>query len=96
MRNSYIVTYDISDEKRLRKVFQILRGYGDHLQYSVFECQLTARDLVRLRVELATVIHHQEDQVLFVDLGPAEGRGERVITALGKPYTSMDGPCVVV
>ncbi|NLE47060.1 MAG: CRISPR-associated endonuclease Cas2 [Sandaracinaceae bacterium] len=28
---TYIVTYDISDPKRLRKVFQILRGYGDHL-----------------------------------------------------------------
>ncbi len=41
MRQSYLVTYDIADEKRLRKVFKIMRGYGDHLQYSVFECQFT-------------------------------------------------------
>ena len=34
------------DDKRLRKVFQTMRAYGDHLQYSVFECQLTAMDLV--------------------------------------------------
>lgn len=96
MRNSYLVCYDICDDKRLRKVFQILRGFGDHLQYSVFECQLTRTDMVRLRAELARVIHHKEDQVLFVDLGPAEGRGDRVITALGKPYTNIDAPCIIV
>jgi CRISPR-associated protein Cas2 len=66
------------------------------LQYSVFECQLTVSDLARCRAELAAIIHHREDQVLFVNLGPAEGRGDRVITALGKPYTSMDGPCIIV
>jgi CRISPR-associated protein Cas2 len=96
VRSSYLVCYDICDDKRLRKVFEVMRGYGDHLQYSVFECQLTPTDLVRLRAELAGIIHHQEDQVLFVDLGPAEGRGERVITSLGKPYTTLDGPCIVV
>ena len=53
-------------------------------------------DLARCRAELAAIIHHREDQVLFVNLGPAEGRGDRVITALGKPYTSLDGPCIIV
>ena len=53
-------------------------------------------DLVRLRAALAKIIHHQDDQVLFVYLGPAEGRGDRVITALGKPYSPVDGPCIVV
>jgi CRISPR-associated protein Cas2 len=96
MRQSFLVCYDISDDKRLRKVFQIMRGYGDHLQYSVFECQLTRTDLVRLQAELSGVIHHNLDQVLFVDLGPADGRGDRVITALGKPYTNVDSPCIIV
>ena len=31
MRQSYLVCYDICDDKRLRKVFQTMRGYGDHL-----------------------------------------------------------------
>lgn len=96
MRQSYLVCYDICEDKRLRKVFNIMRGYGDHLQYSVFECQFTQRDLVSCRAELAQVIHHDEDQVLFVHLGPAEGRGDRVITALGLPYTALDGPCFIV
>jgi CRISPR-associated protein Cas2 len=96
MRNSYLVCYDICEDKRLRKVFQLMRGYGDHLQYSVFECQLTPVDLVKLRRDLGGIIHHKEDQVLFIDLGPSEGRGDRVITALGKPYTNLDSPCIVV
>lgn len=96
MRGSYIVCYDICDDRRLRKVFQIMRGWGDHLQYSVFECQLSASDLVRLRAELSPIINHREDQVLFVYLGPSEGRGDRVITALGKPYSPVDAPCIVV
>jgi CRISPR-associated protein Cas2 len=96
VRTSYLVCYDICDEKRLRRVFQAMRGYGDHLQYSVFECQFRAVDLARCRAELAGIINQKEDQVLFVNLGPAEGRGDRVITALGKPYTSVDAPCIVV
>ncbi len=96
MRNSYIVTYDIADPKRLRQVFKCMRAWGDHLQYSVFECQLTKLDLVRLRATIAEIIHHDEDQVLFVDLGPAEGRGDRVISALGKPYVNVDAPLIVV
>jgi len=96
MRQSYLVCYDISDEKRLRKVFKTMRGFGDHLQYSVFECQFTPSDLIRCRTELSRIIHHSNDQVLFVHLGPSEGRGDRVITALGMPYTAVDALCLIV
>jgi CRISPR-associated protein Cas2 len=96
MRNTFLVCYDICEEKRLRTVFKTMRDFGDHLQYSIFECQFTETDLVRCRHALSEIINHREDQVLFVDLGPVEGRGERVITALGKPYISIDSPCIVV
>ncbi len=96
MRNTYIVCYDISDPKRLRDVFKTMRDWGDHIQLSVFECRLTRSDLVTMRGELSEIVHHGEDQVLFVDLGPAGARGDRVITALGRPYTVVDAPCVIV
>lgn len=96
MRHTYIVSYDIADPKRLRQVFKAMRAWGDHLQFSVFECQLSRMDLAKLRAALADIIHHTEDQVLFVDLGPSEGRGDRVITALGKPYVNIDAPLIVV
>ena len=96
MRQSYLVCYDITDDRRLRKVFKTMRGFGDHLQYSIFECQFTQRDLARCRAELSRIIQHDEDQILFVYLGPAEGRGDRVITALGLPYTNFDQSCYIV
>lgn len=96
MRNTYLVCYDVSDAKRLRAVFRKMRDFGDHLQFSVFECQLSRADLARCRQALSEIIHHDFDQVLFIDLGPSEGRGDRVITALGKPYTPIDAACFVV
>jgi CRISPR-associated protein Cas2 len=96
MRHTYIVTYDICDDKRLRKVFKVCRDFGDHLQYSVFECDLNPAEKVSLQSLLEGIINHAEDQVLFIDLGPAQGRGDRVITALGVPYTKLDAPCYVV
>lgn len=96
MRNTFLVCYDICDDKRLRKVFKAMRDFGDHLQYSIFECQFSPADLARCRHTLGEIIHHLEDQVLFVDLGPTDGRGDRVIISLGKAYAPFDAPCVVI
>ena len=96
MRQAYIVTYDVCNPRRLRKVFKTMIGYGDHLQLSVFRCELSPRELVELRAKLASAIHHNEDQVLFVDIGPVEGRGAGSITALGKPYAPPERRAVVV
>ncbi len=97
MRTSYLICYDILRRQTPpQSVPEAMRGCGDHLQYSIFECQLTASDLARCRADLAAIINHKEDQVLFVNLGPAEGRGDRVIVALGKPYTAVDSPCIIV
>ena len=95
MRRNTIVTYDICDEKRLRKVLKICKGFGIHLQYSVFECDLTREERARMEASLAEVLKHDEDQVLFMDLGPSEARGEKTIAALGKVYHRMEAPCYV-
>jgi CRISPR-associated protein Cas2 len=87
------VCYDIADDKRLRRVFKACKNYGDHLQYSVFECDLNPTEKLSLERDLGELIKHDEDQVLFVALGSTEGRGDRVITALGLPYTKIDAPC---
>lgn len=96
MRTTYIVTYDICDDKRLRKTFTICRNYGVHLQLSVFECDLSPADLVKLKQELGAVINNAEDQVLFIELGPTANRGSRVIHAMGLPYVRMDAACYVI
>jgi CRISPR-associated protein Cas2 len=95
MRQAYIVTYDVCDPKRLRKVFKTMQGYGEHLQLSVFRCELNARELVELRAKLSHAINHDADQVLFVDMGPAEGRALEAIRALGQPYVPPERRALV-
>lgn len=96
MRNAYIVSYDISDPKRLRKVFKLLYGYGEHVQFSVFRCELAATDRLQLMAKLKRLIHHEQDQVLFINMGPAQGRGAKAILALGRGYQPISKSPIVV
>lgn len=83
MRRCYLVTYDIADPTQLRRVFKTMKGYGAHLQLSVFQCDLPEVDLVRLKAALTEIIHHKEDQVLIIDLGPTESHPIKKFEALG-------------
>ena len=60
-------------ERRRARVFKLLRGWGDRVQYSVFCCQLNPRERLKLIDELKARMHQDEDQTLFVDAGPVEG-----------------------
>ena len=48
-RRHFLITYDVSDDKRRTTIFNTLQGNGDHAQFSVFLCQLNATELARLR-----------------------------------------------
>lgn len=96
MKARYIVTYDIADPKRLRQVFKRMKGAGDHLQLSVFRCDLTDRQRESLKLDLVDVIKPSEDQILFIELGPSEGRPTERVVALGRPYREpQTGPVVL-
>jgi CRISPR-associated protein Cas2 len=89
MRTVYLVTYDICDDRRLRDVYKAMRGAGDHIQYSVFRCELSPKELVEMTARLEVLIDHREDQVLVVDLGPPDGRVATSIRAIGRAYTPL-------
>ena len=91
--DSYIVAYDISDPKRLRKVATVCEDFGYRKQYSVFLCRLSPTDMVRLRGRLYDLIDLKADQVLFIPLCPRCVNG---IEALGRPAEAHDAKDVVV
>ena len=91
----YIVSYDIRNDKRWRKVFKIMKGYGEWLQFSIFQCRLSRIRLVRLRGALDEVIKHDEDHVLIMDLGVAENNQPK-IQSLGLTFTVVKTDAVVV
>ncbi len=86
MRLLYVVTYDIGNDIRLRRVFKIMRGYGDHIQYSVFRCELSERERAELLGRLTEVIKTTEDQVLLFPIGPAAGQHALKVYHLGTTY----------
>lgn len=96
MRNAFIVSYDIADPKRLRKIHKTMLGWGEHIQLSVFCCELSARDRVRMMAKLAPIINHDEDQILIFNIGPAPGRSDRAVEALGLPFEPRDRSAIVV
>lgn len=96
MRHIYVVSYDISDPKRLRRVYKHMLGYGDHIQLSVFRCELTDTERVELRRGLEEIIHRQQDQILFIHLGPVLGRASRAIASLGRVYDEPERQAVIV
>ena len=96
MRNRYIVAYDVSDGKRLRRVFRKMNGFGDALQYSVFACDLSAKERVLLEEALRDIIDVKEDRVLIIDIGPVEGRGAGVVRTLGRQVQPRPREALVV
>ena len=58
-----VVSYDIGDTKRRTKVMKLLKNYGKHVQFSVFECDLTATQLQELRQRLRALLHAPMDNV---------------------------------
>jgi CRISPR-associated protein Cas2 len=58
-----VISYDVVVDKQRTKVLKYLKGYGTHVQYSVFECDLTARQLVVVKRELSTLIDRTTDSV---------------------------------
>jgi CRISPR-associated protein Cas2 len=83
MRRHYLVTYDIADAKRLRRVFKTMKGFGAHLQFSVFQCDLPDIDLIRMKTALTEIIDHREDQVLIIDLGTTDSNPVKRIESMG-------------
>jgi len=86
-RTRYIVCYDVSNSKRLRNVCQICESFGSRLQYSVFECFLDGLQLQKMKMFLHEIIHHEEDQILFISLGLESSQRPVKIEYLVQPYS---------
>lgn len=64
MKNWHLITYDVRDDKRLKRVARIMEGYGTRIQYSVFRCHLSDRQVERLRWEIACVTENNDDMMI--------------------------------
>ena len=89
-------TYDIREEKRLRKVFIKMRGYGEAVQYSVFLCRLSPLEKTLMISDLLKIINHNEDSIIIINLGNTTKRDESDIEFIGIRYDLAENRSIVV
>ncbi|SFV51927.1 CRISPR-associated protein Cas2 [hydrothermal vent metagenome] len=66
----YIVAYDIANDKRRKKLSDLLEGYGIRVNYSVFEIELnqTKKERLLFEIERQKLIHPKHDSLRFYHL----------------------------
>ncbi len=64
-RKAAVIAYDISCNKRRRKVFRTLQAWSLDSQYSLFECLLSQREAEELFIQLSEVIDDTTDTLLL-------------------------------
>ncbi|MDR1753754.1 MAG: CRISPR-associated endonuclease Cas2 [Eubacterium sp.] len=69
-----LITYDVSTEtaqgrKRLRQIAKTCMNYGQRVQNSVFECNLDAAQLVKVKTLLIKIFDKEKDSLRFYSLG---------------------------
>ena len=93
---AWIVCYDITQDKRRTKVYKLMRGYGDHIQFSVFRCILSDLQLAELRERVEMLIDHTEDQVLLVPLGSPDATRFKQWISVGMPLEAAERTVVIL
>lgn len=81
-RGFVLISYDISDNKRRLGVKKALEDYGKRVQYSVFECNLTPRQVAALQKRLQPYVKDKTDSIRFYFLS-ADDLARLVILGAG-------------
>ena len=86
IRKPMVIAYDISDNKRRRQVFNVLKRWRLDGQKSVHECFLTSRQAEELLLQLGPLIDQTTDCLLFAWVDRKRGflwSGKKPLTASG-------------
>ena len=59
------VSYDIVDDKRRTRLAKKLLNFGQRVQYSVFECNLTKKQITEMKKQLLPLIDREKDSLRF-------------------------------
>jgi len=86
-----LITYDVdtiseTGQKRLRQVAKVCKDYGQRVQNSVFECEVTEVQFTLLKNSIENIIDEKLDSIRFYFLRRSD---QRRVSTLGK-VTSYD------
>jgi CRISPR-associated protein Cas2 len=86
-------TTDVAGRRRLRRIAKTCQDRGQRVQFSVFECEVTPADWVKLRTRLIEQMDEARDSLRFYFLG-ADGK-RRIEHAGNRKPIDLDGPLLV-
>lgn len=72
-RPLHLVMYDITDDRRLARVHEVVKSYSTGGQRSVHECFLSPGELGDLSRELVGLVHARDDSLIVLRLDPRMG-----------------------
>ncbi len=101
-RSFYLISYDIPDDKRRLKIMHLLEGYGERVQYSVFEIWATDKELEKLKGQLAKWVKPRQGESCPENAAGsvriyalcAACQGKRAILGAGEP-TAAPGLIII-
>ena len=64
----YLVSYDIIKDYQRTKLAKQLNNYGHRVQYSVFECDLTEKQLTELKTKIMQFVDEKKDSLRIYTL----------------------------
>ena len=85
MRSRYVVCYDIASPRRLRRVAKLMLAFGERVQKSVFECDLTPKERAQLESQARELLNANEDSLRFYRLCLRCSKTRRLIGTGGIP-----------
>ncbi len=97
-RRTYIAAYGVATttaegRRRLRTAASACEGAGRRVQWSVFECRLSKRELEQLRATLLGILDTRTDRLVLVPLGSGDEGG---LEEYGPSLTLMDASVIDV
>lgn len=92
-----LITYDVhtatsNGKRRLRQIGKACLDYGQRVQYSVFECEVSPAQWTELRSRLCELIDPEMDSLRFYMLGANWRR--RVEHVGARPPKDFDAPLI--
>ena len=93
-----LITYDVNTEtkegrKRLRQVSKVCQNYGQRVQNSVFECEVDAGQLLKVKDRLVRLVNAETDSLRFYNLG--NNSRNKVDHFGAKPSFDVNEPLIV-
>jgi CRISPR-associated protein Cas2 len=86
LSHRYLISYDIADPRRLRRVERAVSAVGQRVQYSLFVCELDGKQLNDLQRRIARIINTNADSVHYQPWCDADRRMTLHVGASHAPH----------